>query len=46
MTRDELVTGLVRIGETLMTAEDEAEGRAYFTPAYRFHGPDRREWDY
>jgi predicted ester cyclase len=46
MTRDELVSGLVRIGEKLMTGEDEAEVDAYYAPDYRFHGPDRRKWDY
>jgi hypothetical protein len=44
--RDELVSRLVRIGEKEMTGEDEAEVDAYFTPDFRFHGPDGREWDY
>jgi hypothetical protein len=30
MTRDELVSGLVRIGEKLMTGEDEAGDRVVF----------------
>jgi predicted ester cyclase len=44
--REELVSGLVRIGEKEMTGEDEAEVDAYFAPEFRFHGPDGREWDY
>lgn len=46
MTRDQLVQGLVRIGEKEMTGEDEAEVDAYFAPDFKFHGPDGREWDY
>ena len=46
MTREELVGGLVRIGEKLMTGEDEAEVDAYFAPGCRFHGPGGGEWDY
>jgi predicted ester cyclase len=46
MTREELVSGLVRIGEKELTGEDEAEVDAYFAPEFRFHGPDGREWDY
>jgi hypothetical protein len=34
------------IGEKEMTGEDEAEVDAYFAPDFRFHGPDRGEWDY
>jgi hypothetical protein len=41
--REELVSGLVRIGEKEMTGEDEAEVDAYFAPEFRFHGPDGRE---
>jgi predicted ester cyclase len=37
---------LVRIGEKLLTGEDEAEVDAYFAPGYRFHGPYGGEWDY
>jgi hypothetical protein len=44
--RDELVSGLVRIGEKELTGEDEAEVDAYFAPDFRFHGPDGRELDY
>ena len=46
MTRDELVSGLVRVGEKEMTGEDEAEVDAYFALDFRFHGPDGGEWDY
>src|SRR5690242_14279026 len=45
ITREELVSGLVRIGEKEMTGEDEAEVDAYFAADFRFHGPDRRELD-
>lgn len=43
--RDDLVRGLVRIGEQLMTGEDEAAVDAYFPPDFRFHGPDGLEQD-
>jgi predicted ester cyclase len=46
MTRDELVRGLVRIGELELTGERQAEVDAYFAPGFRFHGPDGRELDY
>jgi predicted ester cyclase len=46
MTREELISGLVRIGEKELTGEDEAEVDDYFAPEFRFHGPDGREWDY
>lgn len=46
LTRDELITGLVRIGEKLMTGEHAAEVDTYFAPDYRFHGPDGAEWGY
>jgi predicted ester cyclase len=45
-SRDERVSGLVRIGEKELTGEDEAAVDAYFAPDFRFHGPDGREWDY
>jgi hypothetical protein len=45
-TREELASGLVRIGEKEMTGEDEAEADAYFAPDFRFHGPHGGEWDY
>jgi SnoaL-like domain len=44
--QEELVSGLVRIGEKELTDEDEAEVDAYFAPEFRFHGPDGRQWDY
>jgi predicted ester cyclase len=46
MSRDELVSGLVRIGELEVSGEDQAEVDAYFAPGFRFHGPDGRELDY
>jgi len=46
VARDELVRGLVRIGEKQLTGEDEAEVDAYFAPDFRFHGPGGRESDY
>lgn len=46
MTREELISGLVRIGEKELTGEDEAEVDEYFAPEFRFHGPDGREWSY
>lgn len=46
MSRDEVVTGLVRIGELELTGENQAEVDAYFAPDFTFHGPDGREWDY
>jgi predicted ester cyclase len=46
MSRDELVSGLVRIGELEITGEDQAAVDAYFAPDFKFHGPDGRELDY
>jgi len=46
MSRDELVSGLVRVGEKEMTGEDQAEVDAYFAPGFKFHRPDGGEWDY
>lgn len=46
MTREELISRLVRIGEKELTGEDEAEVDDYFAPEFRFHGPDGRESDY
>src|SRR4051812_42556138 len=46
MSRDELVSGLVRIGELEVSGEDQAAVDAYFAPGFRFHGPDGRELDY
>src|SRR2546423_9736744 len=39
-SREELVTGLIRVGEQELTGEDEAEVDAYFAPDFAFHGPD------
>jgi predicted ester cyclase len=41
--RDELVAGLVRVGELELTGEDEASVDAYFAPDFAFHGPDGAE---
>ena len=46
MNRDDLVSGLVRIGELEITGEDQAEVDAYFAPDFKFHGPDGRELDH
>jgi predicted ester cyclase len=46
MSRDELVSGLVRIGELEITGENQADVHAYFAPDFKFHGPDGRELDY
>jgi predicted ester cyclase len=46
MSRDELVSGLVRIGELEVSGEDQSAIDAYFAPDFRFHGPDGRELDY
>ena len=46
MSRDELVSGLVRIGELEITGEDQAAVDAYFAPDYLFHGPDGGETTY
>lgn len=44
--RDELVTGLVRIGELEVSGENQAEVDAYFAAGFQFHGPDGRELDF
>jgi predicted ester cyclase len=47
VTRDELVTRLVRAGELEMSGEDQREVDSYFaTEEFRFHGPDGFEADY
>jgi predicted ester cyclase len=46
MSRNELVSELVRIGELEVTGDDQAVVDAYFAPDFRFHGPDGRELDY
>ena len=45
-SREELVTGLIRLGEQELTGEDEAEVDACFAPDFAFHGPDGAEMDY
>jgi predicted ester cyclase len=45
-SREELVTGLVRVGELELTGESEAEVDSYFAPDFVFHGPDGAEVDY
>jgi predicted ester cyclase len=45
-SREELVAGLVRVGELELTGEDEAEVDSYFAPDFVFHGPDGAEMDY
>jgi predicted ester cyclase len=44
--REELVTGLIRLGEQELTGEDEAGVDACFAPDFAFHGPDGAEMDY
>jgi predicted ester cyclase len=44
--REELVMGLIRVGEQELTGENEAEVDAYFAPGFAFHGPDGAEMDY
>jgi predicted ester cyclase len=47
LTRDELVTRLVKAGELLISGEDQSETDSYFdTARFRFHGPDGFEADY
>jgi predicted ester cyclase len=45
-SREQLVKGLIRIGEQELTGEDEAEVDAYFAPDFALHGPDGAELDY
>jgi predicted ester cyclase len=45
-SREELVAGLIRIGEKELTGEDEAEVDAYFSRDFTFHGPDGAESSY
>jgi predicted ester cyclase len=45
-SREELLAGLIRIGEKELTGEDEAEVDAYFAPGFTFHGPDGAESTY
>lgn len=47
VSRDELVTRLVRGGELEVSGEDQAEVDTYFaTEEFRFHGPDGFESEY
>ena len=39
MDRDEIVQGLIRIGEQAIVREDDAALDAYFAPDFVFHGP-------
>jgi predicted ester cyclase len=45
-SRDQLVAGLVRVGELELSGEDEAGVDAYFAPDFAFHGPDGADLDY
>lgn len=45
ISRDELVSGLVRIGEMELAGEGQAEIDAYFAPGFKFHGPGG-EWNH
>jgi predicted ester cyclase len=45
-SRQQLVEGLIRVGEQELTGEDEAEVDAYFAADFAFHGPDGAELDY
>jgi predicted ester cyclase len=45
-SREERVSGLIRVGELELTGENEAEVDAYFAPEFVFHGPDGAELDY
>jgi predicted ester cyclase len=45
-SRDERVSGLIRVGELELTGENEAEVDDYFAPEFVFHGPDGAELDY
>ena len=44
--RDELVRGLVHIGELEITGKDRPAVDAYFAPGFAFHGSDGRELDH
>jgi predicted ester cyclase len=45
-SRDELVARLVRAGELEVSGENQAEAGTYFSPEFRFHGPDGFETGY
>lgn len=44
--RDEIVRGLIEIGERGIAVEDEAALNAYFGDGFVFHGPDGSETDF
>jgi predicted ester cyclase len=44
--REDLVRGLVHIGELEITGEDRPVVDAYFAPGFAFHASDGRELDY
>jgi len=46
LDREELVSGLVRIGELQITGDDQAVVEDYFAPGFAFHRSDGRELDY
>ena len=45
-SREERVSGLIRVGELELSGENEAEVDAYFAPEFVFHGQDGAELDY
>jgi predicted ester cyclase len=45
-SRDELVAGLIRVGELELTGEDQESVDWYFAPDFAFHGPDGAELDH
>jgi predicted ester cyclase len=45
-SREERVSGLIRVGELELSGENEAEVDAYFAPEFAFHGQDGVELDY
>ncbi len=47
MTREQLVSSLIRAGELMVSGENQAEVDSYFdTDRFRFHGPEAVETDY
>lgn len=45
VNRDDLVSRLIRVGELQVSGENPAEAESYFSPDFRFHGPDGFESD-
>jgi len=43
-SREELVMGLIRVGEQELTGEDEAEVDAYFAPDFASTAPTAPRW--